>query len=119
MDGDDFSRAPLLTKQDVRYNTFNHVSKDEIKDIHEQMIAVNEITQIVSNLVYQQGEQLNTIQANVSESSQLTEKAVVELKQANESHKKQRSLTGCLVLVVVSVSIAIALVIAIPLIIVK
>lgn len=80
---------------------------DDIEKKYESILKLEEnvnelftLFQELTNMIDQQGEQLDNIEANLDDAIDYVEKAETHLKEAQEVHKKTRKRMCCMIFVV-------------------
>ncbi|XP_052256952.1 syntaxin-12-like isoform X2 [Dreissena polymorpha] len=84
-----------------------------IKQLESDIMDVNQIFKDLGMLVHQQGEQLDSIEANVENAVVHVEKGGEELKQAVNYQSKARRKKCCLIIVILVVLAVVAIIIAV------
>ncbi|RCK64484.1 Syntaxin VAM3 [Candida viswanathii] len=89
----------LIDQTELQYHLLLTEERNrEIEQVTEGIMEVNSIFKDLSQLVHQQGEQLNTIEDNVLQLHGNTQQASSELTKANE-YQKKRGKWSCILLV--------------------
>lgn len=89
----------LIDQTELQYHLLLTEERNrEIEQVTEGIMEVNSIFKDLSQLVHQQGEQLNTIEDNVLQLHGNTQQASSELNKANE-YQKQKGKWTCILLV--------------------
>ena len=81
----------------------------EIREIEQSVGELNELFRDVAHIVREQGDQLNTIDANVENVRDDTQHADIELRSASRYQKASRNKACCLLLILAIVLIIIIL----------
>ena len=77
--------------------------EDAIKDIESQMLEVNDIFKDLSVAVQDQGHQLDSIEANMSQAYSSVDDGAQQLEKANRYQKKSRNKMCCFLLILIIV----------------
>eukprot|EP00043_Microstomoeca_roanoka_P028948 m.20222 g.20222 ORF g.20222 m.20222 type:complete len:268 (+) comp8836_c0_seq1:133-936(+) len=102
---EDDRRQELAMQQDMRMRTaFIQEREQGIKDLHSQMHQVHEIFQDVAELVQDQGQVLENIEAGMQVTYDRVDQGVVELTKASRYQKSARNKAMCLLVIVVIVA---------------
>lgn len=87
--------------------------EEQIRALEGDILDVNEIFRDLGAMVYEQGEQIDTIEANVEKAYTDVEQGTGQLQKAATYQKKARKKLCCLVLIFVIIAAVIAIIIAV------
>lgn len=87
--------------------------EEQIRALEGDILDVNEIFRDLGAMIYEQGEQIDTIEANVEKASTDVEQGAEQLGQASKYQKKARKKLCCLVVILVIIAAVIAIIIAV------
>ncbi|EMG50510.1 SYP22 Syntaxin-22 [Candida maltosa Xu316] len=97
----------LIDETELQYHLLLTEERNrEIEQVSEGIMEVNSIFKDLSQLVHQQGEQINTIEDNVLQLHGNTQQASSELTKANE-YQKSRGKWSCILLVALCIFVLI------------
>lgn len=103
---------PLLQQQ---YDPKSHIEERErdVKHIESQMIVVNEIYRDLSVIVSQQGQELNSIEANIDSTSEYVESGTQHINKAAKYQKSSRSYLCVLLMLLLVIITIVAIIVSV------
>lgn len=107
-------QARLADQSEVDFQSSLIIEREsEIRQIEQSVGELNELFRDVATMVGEQGQQLTSIEANVTNVRDDTRGADVELRQANRYQKNARSRMCCLLLILTVVLLVVILAIVV------
>jgi t-SNARE complex subunit (syntaxin) len=97
-------KSTLIVQEALNRDEFYKKREEELQEIHIISKQIKDTTQNMALKVNEQGEQLNTIEANVDKAFDNVQKAHEEIKQADKMSNKNKKKMWCFICIV-SVSI--------------
>lgn len=97
-------KSTLIVQEVLNRDEFYKKREEELQEIHIISKQIKDTTQNMALKVNEQGEQLNTIEANVDKAFDNVQKAHEEIKQADKMSNKNKKKMWCFICIV-SVSI--------------
>ncbi|WAR02733.1 STX12-like protein [Mya arenaria] len=114
---DDTRRQQLLAQEQVIDDDLALIGEreDQIRALEGDILDVNEIFRDLGAMVHDQGEQIDTIEANVEAAATHVEEGVGQLHKASVYQKKSRKKLCCLVVVLLVIAGVIAIILIVTL----
>lgn len=123
---DDEDDEPLLAEDHQRRNQLQaqeqvidddlaliREREEQIRELEGDILDVNEIFRDLGAMIYEQGEQIDTIEANVEKAHTDVEQGTEQLAKASTYQKKSRKKLCCLVAILLIIAAVIAIIIAV------
>jgi t-SNARE complex subunit (syntaxin) len=104
-------KSTLIVQEALNRDEFYKKREEELQEIHIISKQIKDTTQNMALKVNEQGEQLNTIEANVDKAFDNVQKAHEEIKQADKMSNKNKKKMWCFICIVTVSILAISAII--------
>ena len=104
-------KSTLIVQEALNRDEFYKKREEELQEIHIISKQIKDTTQNMALKVNEQGEQLNTIEANVDKDFNKVQKAHEEIKQADKMSNKNKKKMWCFICIVTVSILAISAII--------